>query len=228
MQLTCVNTTLTSIQEATSESNASNIKVKLLRGVQIKSASLDISRLWGSIYREPPYFYQQGGPEDDAKYIREMYEDNPQRVVCIAYHGKKIIGAASGVPLNCASEQYQKAFHAYPPKEQRRIFYFGEWVVRREYRKQKVGKALYEMMENHVIASGSYKAICVATIDWKKDRSLNHMMPADYTSTDPLWEKLGFKERRDLKAQSSWTVVGDTKETTHPMSIRMKKFAIPL
>lgn len=196
------------------------VEYKLFFGAQIGEHAREISPLL-SIYGEWPYLYRQLNPLEDVTYIQERYAEQPDSIVCIAYQGDKVIGAAMGVPLTQAPQHYRDAF----PENERRpdVFYWGELVVLKEFRGEHIASGIYNKMGRHVIDSGKYKAICFASLERDAHYRLRHLQPADYVPLDDLWKRLGFEKRPEIAMQGKWTVLGDSEDSFHEMFYWWKK-----
>ena len=192
----------------------SDLQIKLIFGSQIEHYLEDLSRLL-DIYSEWPYLYQSSTLEENKAYLMDRYARHPESIVCLAFKGKKAIGAALGVPLDKAPAHYLKNF----PKDEIRsdIFYWGELVVLPDDRRQHVAEEIYTKMGNCIKEEKRYKSICFASLERPADYRLNHLKPKNYSDLTPLWEKLGFKRRDELQSVGKWTVIGETEDSLHPM-----------
>ncbi len=187
-----------------------HVELVLLHGAEIGSVAQELCELL-EVYREWPYLYEQSYPRENSDYLEERYVQQPGSVICLAYIEGKIVGAAMGVPLNCAPNYYQAAF----PAQERRpdTFYLGEMVVLPEYRYKKIATQLYQHLLESI--SGSYRALCFATVVRSENDRLLHFKPRGYTSLDLA--ELGFEKRDDLHTTAKWKVIGETEESEHPM-----------
>jgi GNAT superfamily N-acetyltransferase len=96
------------------------------------------------------------------------------------------------------------------------IFYFGESVLRRDYRGQGVGVKFFEARERQA-AGFEMTAFCAVK------RAENHpLRPAGYQPLDAFWGKRGYAQRPELVCKMSWRELGQQAETMQELTFWTK------
>ena len=168
------------------------------------------------VFRDWPYLYD-GDAAYEADYLR-AYTDSPNAVIVAAWDGSRLVGAATGAPM----EDHAEAFGA--PLEQagfdlRDVFYCGESVLLPAYRGQGIGHAFFDRREAAARRLGRRYACFCAVI-----RPDTHpARPAAHRTLDPFWRKRGYVPHEDITASFAWRDVGDTAETEKSMRVWLRR-----
>lgn len=189
----------------------------ILHGHEITEYLGDIIRLRLDVFGEYPYLYE-GTAEEEFEYIEETYIKIPESVVCLVFDNERVIGAATGVPLNKTRTKVHLPLvkAGYNIND---IFFLGELVLEKEYRGLKLGQQLYQSFENYV----KNNTKCDTVAFYEVERSLNDpLKPSNYISRDSYWLKQGFFKHSELKTEGQWKIIGDKEETFHPMVYWLK------
>lgn len=193
------------------------ITVKALTGDERLAALRPLAELRIKVFREWPYLYD-GTLEYEQIYL-EKFAAAQDSVIVVAKDGDKIIGASTASPLLGHADEFSEPFKAqgFDPA---RIFYFGESVLRKEYRGHGIGNQFFEQREAHARASGKFDiaAFCAVIRDPSDPRK-----PDDYNPLDPFWNKHGFTKQDGLIAEFKWREPGADEEVNHQMQFWMKK-----
>ncbi len=186
-----------------------------LTGQALARAIPDLARLRINVFRAFPYLYD-GDSDYEARYL-QTYADAADSVLIAALHGGRIVGAATGLPLEAETDDVTSPFklNGYALGS---IFYFGESVLEPGYRGQGAGVAFFEEREAFARALGrSHAAFCAV------ERPADHSRrPSDYTPLDEFWRKRGYAPVAGLRTEFSWKDLDDAAETLKPMQFWMK------
>ncbi len=167
------------------------------------------------VFRAFPYLYD-GDRDYEANYLR-TYVESPKAVVVGAWDGGRLVGAATGTPLEDHADEFGAPFAAAGiPLEE--VFYCAESVLLPEYRGQGAGHAFFDHRESHARALGRRRAAFCAVV-----RPADHpARPADYAPLDPFWKKRGYAPMEGGLAHFSWKDIGEAAETEKPMQFWLR------
>lgn len=206
-----------------SGNKSSLINIKVFRGFQIRQIVSDLAQLY-HYYKEWPYLCQ---PDSivDVEDVTKKYGNNPHAIVCAAYEGDQIIGAAMGMNFHgdhgIASGWFVEPLtkEAFPE----RTFYFGDILVKPEYRNKKIGTDLYKSLEGMIRETGIYDQIAIALVH-RELPFLHFSPPANYYSLTEFWEqKFSYEKMKNGRYHWIWNLVGLDKTYKHPMDFWVKK-----
>lgn len=183
---------------------ADPIRLEVLQGEAIKEHSQEFASLCHVIYGEYPYLYD-GKDAGYEEYINS-YADSKNSIVCMAFDGKKVIGAAAGMPLAESRDYYQAPFNALGI-DVKPFFYLSELIVLKEYRGKGIGTSLYNLTEDLVKKEGCFPKITCCAME----------------NANPLWIKLGFQKHPEIAYDSFWTNIGDQDESPHHLVFWVKE-----
>ncbi|MDX5402168.1 MAG: GNAT family N-acetyltransferase [Rhodobacterales bacterium] len=173
------------------------IRVAALTGAALDAALDDVARLRIAVFRDWPYLY-----DGDLQYERDylaVYRDNPRAVVVGAFDGDRLVGAATGMPMQDHADDFAAAFEG-TGEDLSRLFYCAESVLLPEYRGQGIGHRFFDLREDHARALGLAKAAFCGVI-----RPADHpLRPAGYAPLDPFWRKRGYRPLAGVVALFSW------------------------
>ena len=195
--------------------NEQTIAVRRLSGTDREAALDDLARLRIEVFRAYPYLYD-GSLDYERGYLEE-FAASDGAVLVAAFDGDRIVGAATGAPMESQKSQFKKPFAeaGYSPSE---IFYFGESVLLPAYRGHGIGHAFFDHRE--AAARDAGKSICTFCAVM---RPANHPhRPEGYTPLDAFWRKRGYAAVDGLVTGFSWTDIGDRAESEKPMQFWMK------
>ena len=189
--------------------------VRVLRGAELDAALDDVARLRMAVFRDWPYLY-----DGDAAYERrylEPYRTSPRAVIVGAFDGARLVGAATGSPLEDHKDDFAAAF-AGTGLDLSTIFYCAESVLLPGYRGQGIGHRFFEQREDHARALGFARSAFCGVV-----RPEDHpARPADYAPLDPFWRKRGYAPLPGVVARFSWKDLGDRDETLKPLQFWMR------
>jgi GNAT superfamily N-acetyltransferase len=191
------------------------LSVAVLEGAALADALGDVARLRIAVFRDWPYLY-----DGDAAYERrylEVYRDSPGAVLVGAFDGDRLVGAATGTPMEDHAGEFAAAFAAAGPALEE-VFYCAESVLLPGYRGQGIGHRFFDLREAHARALGRrYAAFCAVL------RPEDHpARPEGYRPLDAFWRKRGYAPLPGAVAQFSWRDLGEDRETAKPMQVWMR------
>ncbi len=190
-------------------------RVRVLRGAELDAALDDVARLRMAVFRDWPYLY-----DGDAAYERrylEPYRTSPRAVIVGAFDGARLIGAATGSPLEDHKDDFAAAF-AGTGFDLATIFYCAESVLLPGYRGQGIGHRFFDLREGHARAHGLKRCAFCGVV-----RPEDHpARPRDYAPLDPFWRKRGYAPLPGVVARFSWKDLGDADETAKPLQFWMR------
>lgn len=192
------------------------IDVRPLTGPALDAALDDVATLRISVFRDWPYLYE-GSPDYERRYL-EPYRTSPNAILVGAFDGSRLVGAATGTPMEDHAAEFSAAFASvpYPLTD---IFYAAESVLLPEYRGQGVGHRFFDHREAHARALGrSHLAFCAVI------RPGDHpLRPASPRSNDAFWRGRGYAPLPGVIAEFSWTDIGDSQQTAKSLQFWMRQ-----
>ncbi len=190
------------------------IATRVLTGAAVAAVLDDLARLRIAVFRDWPYLYD-GDLDYERDYLRAY--SSPGAVVVAAYDGDRMIGAATGAPMEDHAEDFAAAF-AGRPEPLDEIFYCAESVLLPGYRGQGLGHAFFDGREAQARALGRrYSAFCSVM------RPMDHpARPADYRPLDGFWRKRGYAPLPSVIATFDWKDIGEDGSTEKPLQFWMK------
>ncbi|WP_417589033.1 GNAT family N-acetyltransferase [Pararhodobacter oceanensis] len=192
------------------------MKVAALTGPALDGALEDLAGLRIAVFRDWPYLYD-GDIAYERRYL-EPYRDNPRAIVAGAFEGARLVGAATGTPMEDHAEEFAEAF-AGRGLDMSDIFYCAESVLLPEFRGQGVGHRFFDIREAHARDMGrGYVAFCAV------QRPEDHpARPAGYRPLDGFWRARGYAPLEGAVAQFGWKDLGEAQDTLKPLQVWMRK-----
>ncbi|WP_417599547.1 GNAT family N-acetyltransferase [Pararhodobacter oceanensis] len=192
------------------------MKIAALTGPALDGALEDLARLRIAVFRDWPYLYD-GDLAYERRYL-EPYRDNPRAIVAGAFEGTRLIGAATGTPMEDHADEFAEAF-AGRGLDMSDIFYCAESVLLPEFRGQGIGHRFFDIREAHARDMGrGYVAFCAV------QRPEDHpARPANYRPLDGFWRARGYAPLEGAVAQFGWKDLGAAQDTLKPLQVWMRK-----
>lgn len=193
-------------------------EVRRLSRAETQAAFEDLAALRIEVFRDFPYLYD--GDRDYERRYLTTYLEAPGAVVVGAVADGALVGAATGSPLT----QHDEAFGA--PFAERGLdpatyFYFGESVLRKEWRGQGIGVRFFEEREKAAREAGFSRCVFSAVL-----RPPDHRLrPDGYVPLDGFWRRRGYRRIEGLTTSYSWRDIGEDGETSKPMEYWQKTLA---
>lgn len=191
------------------------IRIARLTGQALADALNDVARLRIAVFRAWPYLYD-GDAEYERRYL-QTYRDSEDAILVGAFDGDRLIGAATGTPMEDHAEDFGAAFSG-QDIDLTDIFYCAESVLLPEYRGQGIGHAFFDTREAHARALGrSHAAFCGVV------RPADHpLRPRGYRPLDPFWRKRGYAPVQGAVAHFRWKDTDQAAETDHRLQFWMR------
>lgn len=188
---------------------------QVLDGDAVAAALDDLARLRIDVFADWPYLYA-GSLDYERDYVA-TYRDAQNAILVAAKDGDRIVGAATGTPMEDHASDFAAPFAetGIPLTD---IFYCAESVLLPDYRGQGAGHVFFDMREAKAKALGRrYVAFCSVM------RPEDHpARPADYRPLDGFWRKRGYEKLDGVVARFKWTDHGDAEQTEKPLQFWMK------
>lgn len=186
------------------------MQVEALTGAALEAALEDVARLRIAVFRDWPYLYS-GDAAYESRYLRS-YRDNPRALLVVARDAGRIVGVATGMPLEDHDDASQVTGPV-PPVDQ--VFYCAESVVLPEYRGRGMGHAFFDQREAFARQTGfAFSMFCGVM------RPADHpLRPASYRPLDGFWRKRGYVPIEGAVAWFSWKDVGAEAQTKKPLQV---------
>lgn len=188
--------------------------IRTLTGPDVAAALDDLARLRMAVFRDWPYLYD-GDAAYERAYLRAYQE--PGAVVIAAYDGDRMVGAATGAPMERHAAAFAVAFEDRPERLED-IFYCAESVLLPAWRGQGLGHAFFDGREHHARRLGRrWSAFCAVI------RPDDHpARPPDYRPLDEFWRRRGYAPLPGAVARFSWRDRGDEGESEKAMQFWIK------
>ena len=192
-----------------------SLEVRPLTGDDLSRHLEDVAKLRMAVFRDWPYLYE-GTFDYEHRYL-QSYRDSAGAILVGAFDGNRLVGAATGTPMEDHADDFARAFDD-TGLDLTDIFYCAESVLMPDYRGRGIGHAFFDAREDHARNLGrTISAFCGVV------RPADHpARPADYAPLDPFWRKRGYAPMKNVVAEFSWTDVGDTAQTAKPMQFWSK------
>lgn len=190
------------------------ITTRILTGDELTLALGDLARLRIAVFRDWPYLYD-GDEAYEREYLRAYAA--PGAVVVAAMDGDRMVGAATGAPMEHHAADFSAAFAGRPePLED--IFYCAESVLLPAYRGRGLGHAFFDGREAQARALGRrWSAFCSVI------RAPDHpARPPGYRPLDGFWRKRGYAPLPGVTAQFHWRDLGETAKTPKQLQFWIK------
>ncbi|MGI3212249.1 GNAT family N-acetyltransferase [Roseovarius tibetensis] len=191
------------------------IRVVRLTGEDLAAALPEVARLRIEVFRAFPYLYD-GDLAYEEEYL-QVYRDSDAAIVVGAFDGDRLIGAATGTPMEDHADEFGAALQG-TGLALERIFYCAESVLLRDYRGQGIGHRFFDLREEHARTLGrTHCAFCGVV------RPADHpLRPEGYRPLDAFWRKRGYAPVEGAVAQFRWKDIDQSHETDHPLQFWMR------
>jgi ribosomal protein S18 acetylase RimI-like enzyme len=196
--------------------NSRQIEIKLAKGKETENYLDQIAALRIEVFREFPYLYD--GDISYEKTYLQKYVQSSKSLFVIALSEGNIIGFSSALPLIDAETEFHKTFLD-NNLNLKKFFYFGESVLKKDFRGQGIGVKFFEEREKHASSFQEIENCCFCAVD----RPSNHPLRGDYQSLDNFWTKRGYFKEDKLKANLKWKDIDLQEETTKSLNFWLKK-----
>ncbi|WP_020407331.1 GNAT family N-acetyltransferase [Hahella ganghwensis] len=191
------------------------IEIDTVSGRDITPWLEDIAKLRLQVFREFPYLYE-GSLDYESDYLKK-YASSDKSVFILAKVNRKVVGAATGLPLIDADEEFQAPFKEHGLNISQ-YFYFGESVLDKNFRGRGIGHMFFDAREAFAWHNCfRWTTFCAV------ERPENHpQRPPNYRPLNQFWEARGYQQRPELNTCYSWQDIGEPEETSKPMIFWIK------
>lgn len=188
-----------------------SLVISTLRGAGIVAAIPGLARLRIDIFRDFPYLYD-GDLSYETNYLASYAASRHSAVIAVhddsLPEADRLVGAATALPLADEPEAFRAPVAA-AGIDVARVCYFGESLLRREYRGQGIGHSFFEAREAHAADLGLTLAMFCAVV-----RPDDHpLRPSDHRPLDEFWHKRGYSPVPAATLRLSWKDVDAIGET---------------
>ena len=186
------------------------MRVETLTGAALDAALDEVAKLRIAVFRDWPYLYD-GDLAYERRYL-QSYRASPGAVLVGAFDGERLVGAATGTPMEDHADDFAAAF-AGTGLDLGTIFYCAESVLLPEYRGRGVGHRFFDLREAHARGLGRARSAFCGVV-----RPADHpLRPAGAAPLDPFWRKRGYAPLEGTVATFRWKDIDRTEETAHPL-----------
>lgn len=195
-----------------------SITFKKIYSNDIKNYFNELASLRIEVFREYPYLYD-GDLEYEKDYLK-VYSQSSNSLLVLALSNNQIIGASTCLPLSEADNEFKKSFlnSSYSISKS---FYFGESIIKKEFRGQGIGKEFFKFREEHAKKlTPDLEMTCFCSVD--RDRS-HPLRPEGYRELTNFWNRMGYNKQDNLKVSYEWKDIDNIMEDTKTMSVWLKK-----
>ncbi|ETX27128.1 GNAT family N-acetyltransferase [Roseivivax isoporae] len=192
------------------------MRVETLTGAALDAALDDVARLRIAVFRDWPYLYD-GSLDYERRYL-QAYRDSDHAVVVGAFDGDRLVGAATGAPMEDHAEDFAAPF-ARTGLELSTIFYCAESVLLPDYRGRGIGHAFFDRREAHARDLGRTWS-CFCGIQRPEDHPLR---PEGYVPLNAFWRKRGYEPLPGVVASFRWKDIDRDAETGHDLQFWIRE-----
>lgn len=191
--------------------------VRSLTGEDLERALPTLARLRIEVFAAFPYLYS--GTEDyEQKYLRTFATARDAFIIAAEEDGQ-IVGCATGSAIDAHHGEFAAPLED-AGFDLASTFYFGESVLKPDFRGRGLGHAFFDAREAHAKERG-YARACFCAVDRPADHP---QRPADYSPLDSFWQKRGYRKLPDLVTEFAWPTVPGGPDLTHPMNYWLREF----
>ena len=168
-----------------------------------------------AVFRDWPYLYD-GTTEYETEYLSEFVAE-PGSVLVIAEMNGEIVGAATASPMTGQKAEFQRPF-VERGMDISRVFYFGESVLRPDFRGQGIGHAFFDRREDAARSAGAdFTTFCAVV------RPHDHpLRPSNARDLHPFWRARGYEPVEGLTTRFDWQDLDEPEETAHLMQFWLR------
>ncbi len=164
------------------------------------------------VFAAYPYLYD-GDVAYEARYL-QTYVDSDAAIVVGAFDGERLVGAATGTPLEDHMDGFGDALRDQPLRAED-VFYCAESVLLPEYRGHGIGHRFFDLREAHARTLGRRHSLFCSVI-----RPVDHPdRPGDYRPLDGFWSKRGYRPLPGAVARFHWKDHREDEETEKGLQV---------
>ncbi len=191
--------------------------VRPLTGEALEHALPALARLRIGVFADFPYLYS-GTEGYEQKYLRAFAAARDAFIIAAEDDGE-IIGCATGSAIDDHHAEFAAPL-ADAGYDLPSTFYFGESVLKPEYRGRGLGHAFFDAREAHAQERG-YARACFCGVDRPADHPRR---PEGYSPLDSFWQKRGYRKLPSVTTRFTWPTEPGGPDLPHPMTYWMRQF----
>ncbi len=176
----------------------------------------DVARLRIAVFREYPYLYD--GDLDHERGYLQSYRESDAAIVVGAWEGTRLVGAATGTPMEDHAAAFGAPFIA-AGYDLASMFYCAESVLLPAFRGQGAGHRFFDLREAHARALGRRWSCFCSIVRGPEGR------PAEYRPHDVFWRKRGYRPLPGMFAHFRWKDVGDAEASEKSLQFWLRELA---
>jgi GNAT superfamily N-acetyltransferase len=196
------------------------VVIKTFAGTAVTPWIDAVATLRIEVFRDFPYLYD-GHLDYEQRYLA-TYAASPTSLFVLALAGSQVVGASTGIALTDAEAEFQAPFLTEGIALDT-VFYFGESVLRKDFRGHGIGHRFFDERERFAHHLGkTITAFCAV------ERPANHpLKPANYTPLDLFWQSRGYTHQPGMQTGYTWQDIDETSPSTKPMVFWLKRGTPP-
>jgi GNAT superfamily N-acetyltransferase len=176
----------------------------------------DLAALRIRVFADYPYLYD-GDAAYEARYLA-AYRDSAEAIVVGAWDGGRLVGAATGAPMEDHAAEFAAALDVAGLAAET-VFYCAESVLLPAYRGRGAGHRFFEEREARARALGRDWSAFLSVI-----RPPDHpARPATYRPLDGFWRGRGYAPVEGAVARFRWKEHGETEESEHALQLWLRR-----
>lgn len=195
------------------------VRIETLRGASVQRHLAGLAKLRIEVFREWPYLYH-GSLDYEGEYLR-AFANAPGAVIVGAFDGALLVGASTAAPLAAQADYIVAPFLA-RDLNLSEYFYFGESVLRRDYRNLGLGVQFFGARE---AVAKEDPLVRVCTFSAVVREAADPRQPEGYQPLNAFWQRRGFEVWSGMTCTIPWTEVGALEETQQQMQFWRKNIA---
>lgn len=195
-------------------------EIRCLVGSEVRPHLDALAALRIEVFREWPYLYE-GSADYEQRYLA-TYAASPRSLFVLAMVGSEVVGVSTAIPLVDESATFREPFVArgIDPSE---ICYFGESVLRREWRGRGLGHRFFDEREAHARRLGGFRMTAFCAVERATD---DPRRPADHRELDAFWKGRGYRRDEDLACILDWPEAGDPAPRSHRLRFWLRPLEV--
>jgi len=191
--------------------------IRPLTGEDLEQALPALARLRIDVFAAFPYLYS-GTQAYEQTYLRTFATARDAFIIAAEEDGE-IIGCATGSAIDAHHGEFAAPLED-AGFDLAGTFYFGESVLKPDFRGRGLGHAFFDAREAHAKDRG-YARACFCAVDRPADHPRR---PAGYSPLDSFWQKRGYHKLPGITARFAWPTEPGGADLTHPMNYWMREF----
>jgi GNAT superfamily N-acetyltransferase len=195
-----------------------SLSVRVLKSKEAQVYFQQIARLRIEVFREYPYLYE-GDLDYEKKYLGRYFE-SLRSVFVLVFDKDVLVGVATALPLEDEIDEIKEPFLR-AGHDLTEIFYFGESLLKKEYRGKGLGHRFFDGREQ---AALSYPQIKKTVFCAVQRPYLHKLRPEDYRPLDEFWSRRGYQKRPELVARLIWKDLDEQEESPKSLVFWMRSW----